>query len=193
MNTQTFPELVYFKTDTKYVVTYRGQTKEFPFMGSSLIAWQELEKWVEQLDEQYFEQLALLDNKQGWEHLYINGAMPSAPYPTIFAQQIDGWIKGYKKAVQHHKTQIEARDVIFLVSSDGHRINLNLRAYATSQYEILKIVTNLELELFERIVIPESVSFDWQAEKLYLKTKHQSNENDIQAGEYSIFKIEKTK
>lgn len=38
------------KTATSYIVTYRGQTKEFPFMGYSLSAWKEAEIWMNELD-----------------------------------------------------------------------------------------------------------------------------------------------
>lgn len=41
------------KTETSYIVTYRGETREFPFLGSSFTAWQETEAWMRHLDVEY--------------------------------------------------------------------------------------------------------------------------------------------
>jgi len=38
------------KSDTSYTVTYRGKTKEFQFLGSSLDAWKDAERWMGKLD-----------------------------------------------------------------------------------------------------------------------------------------------
>lgn len=43
------------------------------------------------------EKLALDENKEGWEHLYIAGQYPSKPYPTAFETQLKIWTKGYNK------------------------------------------------------------------------------------------------
>lgn len=38
------------RTERSYIVTYRGETKEFLFMGNSLVAWKEAEAWMHKLD-----------------------------------------------------------------------------------------------------------------------------------------------
>lgn len=52
--------------------------------------------FVQILSDEDIEHLALLENKKGWEHLYIGESLPKKPYPTLFEKEISGWIAGFK-------------------------------------------------------------------------------------------------
>jgi hypothetical protein len=95
-------------------------------------------------------------------------------------------INNLDEKIQLHN---ESVDVIFLLSSDGHRDSVNLKQYARNEDELKKLLINDILE-FGNVIVEGSIQINHTCDKIYYKYHDMYDEEKyIEDGEYHFFKI----